>query len=189
MGVAIYQGLLGNPDLPNPPVALAIFKAALDTYATLIAAAEDGGKLAIAQRNAQRKVVIKMIRQFANYVEGNCQDDKAIFTSSGFELVMATTVPPQPVDQPGILGIKHGISGQLLVSVTPRANVKYYELDCALVGDGETQPPSTTITSAVARWPIPVNGLMPLKTYAFRVRACGALGFTEWSDPATCVCL
>jgi len=50
--VAAYDGLKDNPNFVNPPVPLDVFKAAIDDYASKIAAADDGGRQAIiATRN------------------------------------------------------------------------------------------------------------------------------------------
>ena len=42
-----------------------MFKAAIDSFAAAVDAALDGGKKAIAERNRQQEVVIKMLRQLA----------------------------------------------------------------------------------------------------------------------------
>ena len=42
--VAVVNGLTNNPKLQNPPISPADLKAQVETYATLIAAANDGGK-------------------------------------------------------------------------------------------------------------------------------------------------
>src|SRR5215831_17605086 len=71
-GVAVVDGLTNNLKLQNPPIKPEDLKAQIDTYASLIAAAADGSKKAIAERNRQRAVVVKMLRQLGHWVEANC---------------------------------------------------------------------------------------------------------------------
>ena len=53
----------------NLPFDIAVFKTAIDGYAAAVNEALDGSKKAIAERNRQREVVIKMLRQLAHHVE------------------------------------------------------------------------------------------------------------------------
>ena len=41
---AVHDGMANNPAYANPPVAMADFKTAIDSFSTLITDAEDGGK-------------------------------------------------------------------------------------------------------------------------------------------------
>ena len=82
--VAAHDGLKDNPNFVNPPVPLDVFKAAIDDYASKIAAADDGGRQAIIDRNKQRETVWKMMYQPGHWVVANCKDDPGIFQSSGF---------------------------------------------------------------------------------------------------------
>src|SRR6266404_1520738 len=85
---AVHSGLFTDPvDFPAPPVDEATFKGAIDTLSTKITAALDGGKKAIAERNHQEQVVIKMMRQLGNYAETTCKDDMPTFLKSGFQAV------------------------------------------------------------------------------------------------------
>ena len=70
----------------NLPFDMATFKAAIDSFASAVDAALDGSKTAIADRNRQREVVIKMLRQLAHYVEAASKDDMSLLLSSGFEV-------------------------------------------------------------------------------------------------------
>jgi len=40
-----------------------------------------------------------------------------------------------------------------------------------------------------AKTAAPINGLTPGTMYAIQVRAYGQLGYTEWSDSATRMCI
>ena len=82
---AVHDGMSGNPAYPSPPVDLATFKTAIDSYAASVTEALDGGKKAITVKNQQREAVIKMAEQLGHYVQATCRDDLATFTSSGFQ--------------------------------------------------------------------------------------------------------
>src|SRR3954447_1559727 len=75
--VAVVDGMTNNPKLPNSPINVADLKAQVETYASLIAAAADGSKKAIAERKKQRAILVKMLRQLGHWVEANCNDDPA----------------------------------------------------------------------------------------------------------------
>src|ERR1019366_10429322 len=92
-----YDGLLNNTSFPTPPVALPIFRQALDSFSALIVDAEDGGKKSISAKNKQRAAVIKMYVQLGHYVEAACNDDLATFTTSGFTAAPTTRTATQPL--------------------------------------------------------------------------------------------
>ena len=60
--VGAYDGLKDNPEFVNPPIPL-VLKTAIDTYASMIAAAADGGKQAIIDRRVQLKVGLNFKRR------------------------------------------------------------------------------------------------------------------------------
>ena len=185
-GQALLKGLTGNSNFTNPPVDLNVFKADLDTYAVNIADAKDGGKKAIALRNKQGGVVIRAIKLLAAYVEVNCKDDMNIFLSSGLQPRSSTRAPAQPLDQPTILNIDQGPSGQLLVSIKPVRRAKSYELRYGAAGPGGAAPAAwSTLMVPKAKTAVPINGLTPGTMYAVQVRAYGQLGFTQCSDSVT----
>ena len=184
--VAAIDGLTDNPKFVNPPIALADLKARVETFASMIAAANDGGRKAIVERDKQRAVVVKMLRQLGHWVEANCGDDPVTLKSSGFQLAATARTPAQPLDGPPSFKVDNGPnSGQAIVrgKRVPKA-VNYGVRYAPLGPDGkpgtwvELQP-STTIRS------IPVTGLTPATTYVFQVRAFGRLGGTDWSDSVT----
>jgi len=185
-GQTLLKGLTGNSHFTNLPVDLNVFKADLDTYAASIPDAKDGGKKAITLRNKQGGVVIRTMKHLATYVELNCKDDVNIFLSSGFQPRSSARTPAQPLDQPTILNIDQGPTGQLLASIKPVRKAKSYELRYGAVGAGGAVPAAwSTRMVPNAKTAVPINGLTPGTTYAVQVRAYGQLGYTEYSDSAT----
>src|SRR5262249_12396804 len=78
---AVWTGLTGNPAYPNPSVDLTVLKAAVDGYTAALAAALDGGKTALLERDVKRVALIRILQNLASYVEHNCKDDMSTFTS------------------------------------------------------------------------------------------------------------
>src|SRR5262245_44822632 len=64
-----------NEDYANPPVDHATVKVQIDALSAAIVASMDGGRKAIAEREHQKSVLMKSLRQLAHYVEANCKDD------------------------------------------------------------------------------------------------------------------
>ena len=185
---AVHTGLDGNVNYPNPPVDLAAFKAAIDGYSASIVAASDGGKKALAEKSKQRAGVIRMLRQLGHYVEAACKDDMSIFLSSGFQAV-STTRTQQPLSPPHILGVDNGNTGQLLVRVQPIRNARGFEVRYAAAPGAGGTPGAWTNAAFTNSRSMPVNGLTPGTTYSFQVRALGSLGYSDWSDFASHMCI
>ncbi len=190
-GYAVLKALTGNENVTNLPFDLSLLKGALDAYSVSIGEAkQDGGKKAITLRNTQGEEVIRMLRELSAYVELNCKEDMNIFLSSGFTPRSSTRTSAQPLDQPLIVNLDQGNTGQLLVSIKAVRKAKTYELRCGTVGPGGATPESwLTETVPNTKTAVPINGLTPGTTYAIQVRAYGLLGYTPWSDSATRMCI
>src|SRR5579884_2520611 len=174
---AVLTGLTGNANYPNPPVDLAVYKSAIDALSAEIVESIDGSKKTIAARNKDREPVIKMYRLLGTYVEANCKEDMAIFTSSGFRPVVNTRAVAQPLPKPVIRKVEQGSnSGQLLVRIAAVPKAKCYELRYAAVANDVAETwvhvPVPTVKRAVS-----ITGLTPGTIYSFEARALGTLGY------------
>ena len=188
-GTAAETGLTGNSNFQNLPVDLAALKTDIDSFSALIAEAMDGSKKVIAQKDKQREVVIKKLRILGRYVEENCNGDKAVFISSGFQAASTTKVPPSPLPLPVIRSVDHGvITGEIVIQIQAIPRALNYEIRYGAQVNGG--PPSSWTSTVVTRVkpPIGIQGLTPGTVYAFEVRALGKLGYTDWTDSATCMC-
>jgi hypothetical protein len=189
---AIYEGIYESPAYPNPPVTREELKAALDKYDHTRAAALDGGKKAIVERDAQRTVVGLMLRQLGHYVEFVCNNEMSDLLASGFEPVSSTFAPKEPPPRPAIKKIKHGPnSGSFVVSMTSHyRKLASYKMR---YGEGEfhdVRDSWTEIMVLSARPATLVSGLTPGKIYTFQVCAFGLDGtYSDWSDPVSLMCI
>ncbi len=189
-GYAVLKGLTGNPNFTTLPIDLALLKTTLDAFAVAIADAQDGGQKAITLRDRLGQDVILMLRGLAIYVELNCKADMNTFLSSGFQPRSGTRTPAQPLDQPMITSLDQGKSGELQASTKSVRGAKLYEFRWGQVGPGGAAPTTWSIQQfAKAKPPATIIGLTPGTTYAVQVRAYGSLGYTEWSDSATRMCI
>jgi len=186
--IRIRDGMKGNPNFLYPPLDLAKFEEAVQAFSNAMTTALDGGKKAIAERNTRRQIVASMAQQLGHYVSHNCNGEMDKFLSSGFQPMSATRTPPGPLDQPKIAKVKHGKSGELLVYPAPVKGAYRYEFGHALTDENRIPGEWIIRPLTSARAAISIDGLIPGRVYAFRIRALGKLGYTDWSDPRFFMC-
>jgi hypothetical protein len=124
----VLKGLTGNASFPNPTVPLTTFGNDITTYSNAVTAALDGGKNAKSAREKAKKVVVKDLRQLAMYVESNCNDEMAIFTTSGFT-ARAKPSASGPVEVPTFKSLDYGTHpGQILAWIKSVPGAKAYNM-------------------------------------------------------------
>lgn len=185
---SVYNGMNGNAAYPNPMVDMPTFKTAIDTFNTLLAAALDGGKKVLTERNHQGEVLIQILRQLAHYVESACKDDVTIFSSSGFQAVSKVRTATPPLSQ-FIRKITEGPnSGVLLVWLLAVAGALSYEVRWAPVATGASATAAPAWTSSLVpstQPPATVSSLTPGTVYQFEVRVLSKTGWSDWDGNAT----
>jgi hypothetical protein len=187
-GCSIYAGVNNNPAYSQLPVDMPTLKSTLDGYNTLIAAALDGSKKVLAERNHHGEVLIRILTQLAHYVESASKDDMTTFTSSGFQAIskVRTTTPSL---SESIRKITQGSnSGVLLVSLLAVAGALSYEIRWLAVPAGINPSAATAWTSLLVpsvRPPAAVSNLTPGTNYQFEVRVLTKSGWSDWGGAAT----
>ena len=185
---SIREGMKENPYFPDPPVDIPTFSAAVEAFSSYMTLARDGGRTAIAERNVRREIVSRMAAQLGHYVEHNCNGEMDKFLSSGFRPKATTRSPAGPLDRPRIRKIKHGQPGELLVYPTSVKGAYSYELGQSLTDENRIPGEWTVRPLSSARAAVSIEGLIPGRVYAFRIRALGKVDYTSWSDPALFMC-
>ena len=187
-GFSVQSKMTSNLYFPNPPVDMAVLKTDIETLSALIAESLDGSKKVTALKNRQRKVVVKKLRLLGRYVEVACDDDMAIFQTSGFEAASnVRTMTPHLSEN--IRKIEHGAnSGQLVVWIKAVPGALCYELRHALLTGGEPGEWTTLLLTRGVRKPVILNSLIPGSLYAFQARTLGKDGYTDWTDSLTFMC-
>jgi len=186
LGRSVTSKMTNNPHFAGPPVDLQALQEDLETFSKAIVESLDGSKRVIAERKKFRQEIVKWLRLLGHYVEAT-SNDVAVVTSSGFQPAAVTRSTPQPLSTPSIRYIDHGVSGQLMVMLNGVAKARSYEIRYRKLGNGLADPWAVQATTTV-RSATPINGLTPGATYSFQVRALGRAGFTDWSDPVSCIC-
>jgi hypothetical protein len=187
---SVYLGMFTDPvDYPAPPIDEATFKGEIDKLSAAITAARDGGKRAIAERNHQEHVVIKMMRQLEHYAETACKDDMPTFLKSGFQAASTVHAAKKPALSKWIRAITPGkISGQLDLVLMADPGATAYELRWAASADGTPGEWATQLVTKT-RPAVTITGLTPGTTYTIQVRSfADASGFSDWSDPHIRIC-
>jgi len=181
-----YNGLLHNPAFPNTPVDLAIYKAGIDTLAALVVDAEDGGTKAIKAKDKQRVVMIKMYTQLGQYAQSACNDDPAIFSTSGFTPVTNVKTAAKPLTEAKFNSIDRGNNGgEAAVKPAGQPGVLTFDVRYALEGADRVLGPWTVVTIAGPK-KTTITGLTVTGIYHFQIRAFGKVGgYTDWMDSKT----
>jgi len=124
----VLKALTGNAAFPNPTPSLATFTTDITTFSNAATAALDGGKNARSIRDKAKKVLIKDLRQLVMYAESNCNDEPAVFNTSGFT-AKAKATSSGPVSVPVIKSLDYGnVPGEILASIKSTAGAKSYNL-------------------------------------------------------------
>ena len=209
----VLKGLTGNASYPNPTVPLTTFGNDITAYSSAVTAALDGGKNAKSAREKAKKAVVKDLRQLAMYVESNCDDEMAIFTTSGFT-ARAKPSASGPVDVPTFKSLDYGVHpGQILAWIKSVPGAKAYNMRygpmpptppaaagstpsstpasagaTAGAGPGATPSSWTVLNVANIKTAFPIDNLMSGTLYAFQLQALGMKGLSAWSDSSTIMC-
>ena len=124
--LGVITGLTDNDAYPTLPVTLAALGTARTEFINALAATAQGGTEATATKNAKREILIGLLRQLANYVQGACNNVLATLLSSGFEAA-STSHAQSVLETPSIVKILNEESTQLVVRATSITNAKAYE--------------------------------------------------------------
>ena len=158
-----------------------------EIFSALIVDAEDGGKKAISAKDKQRAEVIRLYVLLGHYVEATCNNDPAVFNTSGFPAASRTRKAPQPLEPAQFASIDRGPnSGQAMVKVESQTGAIAYDVHYAPVGAGGVG--TWTLITLTSSKKLTISGLTPAGTYQFQVRALGKLGYTDWSASMTFIC-
>ena len=187
---AVLDGLYADPfwTALNPPIDKATFKGATDTYSSLATAALDGGKKAIAARNHQGEIIVKMLRDLAFWVQSNCNEDMKNLLASGFQAASTTPAKTASVTE-SIRKIEPGPNpGQFKVALKDDPEALAYEMQWAQVVANGATPAWTSQHIGLTRPPTIISGLIPGASYVFQVRSITKDGAQAWGDPITRIC-
>jgi hypothetical protein len=165
-----------NPQYPTPKPTLAVITASVNGFELKVQAALDGGKIAIAARNAARVELLSLMRQLAAYVQGNCNANLTALLTSGFDAVRAPSpVGVLPAPQNPRLSLTRK-SRELLFKFDRVTNAVNYTIQIADSPNGAWKDYDLSTATRVL-----IEDLTPGQTYWARACANGSAGASEWS--------
>jgi hypothetical protein len=167
-------------DATAPAVPMGDLSGALVVFRDALDGMTQGGMQATAVKNAARAVLLDLLRQEANYVEGLAMGDMAMLLSSGFA-ASSKNRTQEPLVKPVIQRIANKASTQLAVRVGRVKNAAAFEVRTS-TGTSAPQPAGTFTQSRR----IILTSLTPGTTYIVQTRAVGgSTGYSDWSDPVS----
>jgi len=174
----IHASMYNNPNFPTPTPSLELLTSTTKAFSDSLIAAAEGGRTNIAVKNKNRKALEVLLRQLGGYVIMIAGEDKAILTSSGFDL--HKEAEPSPEVTTPMIEVTAGVNeGEVVVNVTRVKGAKSYSYECTPdpVSENSTwqHEPDSRITHVI-------KGLPSGKRYAFRTAAVGLRGARAYSS-------
>ena len=172
--------MTGNAHFTSPFPLLADITTAVDNLATLVMEALTGDRLKISARRDARVVLVGLMKQLAAYVQAHCQNNVTILLSSGFLAARRSgpsvmpAIPANPRLTPGPL------SGSFYFRYGKVRNADNYSVLLAEAVDGPY-----TDRGVFSKTRAEITGVTPGKVYFAKVRANGAKGSSDWTEPAS----
>lgn len=161
----VYEALNGNTNFPTPTPGLVTLQGAITVYTPSLAAAKYGSRDQKAQKNADKKNLISILRDLCNYVNDTADGDVTMLASSGFAL----SKDPQPV----ILGtavasVEAGAASEL-ISSTPGVEGAIMYLHQYSTDPAAALWPQVITSRATCK----IGGLVPGQLYYLRILSVG----------------
>lgn len=112
LGNTVVTALAGNSHIPTPDPSIATIQTGVDNYTSSLGKAKNGSREDKAQKNADKAVLITLLRNYCDYVNLLAKGDEVILASCG--------LPLSKDRQPRVLGTPEakaelGASGQMLL--------------------------------------------------------------------------
>ena len=176
--------MTNNTQYPEPTPALAVLTTSVNAFEKAVHDALDGGKIAIATRNAARVELLAQMRQLAAYVQANCNADLLALIGSGFDAVRAPSkvgTLPAPANPRLSLTDK---SGELMFRFDRVNNAVNYSVQTAPAATGPWTDEDLSTSTRVL-----IGGLTPGEILWARACANGSAGASEWTAPTTAMAI
>ncbi|MHB9142803.1 MAG: fibronectin type III domain-containing protein [Paludibacter sp.] len=170
--------LTGNPNFPTLADQLVVLKTQNDTFRSLLAEMEDGGKLTTSEKKKAREDLENTLRSLALKVQDISNGDETLILSSGFDINRTPSAVGE-LEQPVNLVVKQGsISGSLFVSWDVVPHAISYEVRYAKVPVTDA---SVYMTRTATKHKATLDGLDLREQYQVQVAGIGSDPTRVWS--------
>ena len=182
---AIIAGLLNHPSFTNLPISLDVFEAKVNVLAAALVAAMDGGRTALAARDAAVADLIPDLRLILVYCETVAKGDREMLTSANIPLVSKSSGAS---GDPFIRKIWRGAHpGEIATFVRAGENADSYLFRHGIDGTDPNTWSETKIANVKSA--IVIGGLTSGKRYGFQVCCLRRDGScSAWSNSRTLMC-
>lgn len=168
------------PQFDGAPVNKAAMTVFQTTFVQKLAAARNGGRVEIAEKNVARTALVAALRQNANYVQLVAETDLPLLLSSGYKAV-STNRTSGPLTKPVITNVDNFQSTVLMIGAAADSRTRAQELRYR-TGAGEYQ--SGGVHTKPTR--MMLENLVPGTTVEVQTRSVGGTtGYSDWSDPVS----
>ena len=184
-GRGVFQDLTGNPGFATLPATwLPQLASNLTDLETASANYLTGGTTETAIQEQKRLAVNQLLHKIAIFCQENCNNDEAVFLSSGF-LLASTNHGSSPLPKCILETLTNGATGQLIASAEPMDNAKSWEARW-WVG---VNPPQHAECLKPKRI-MTIISLPSGQIINVQMRAHGgSTGFSDWSDTVQHMCM
>ena len=178
--LSTVAGMTGNAGFPTPRVTMPNMTTAANVFIADLAAAEGGGVLATATKNASRLELEQLLSSQAAYVQSIAATDLPLLLSSGFQAVSNNRTQIM-LPQANIRTMTNVQNHKLGLTLDPLPTARGYEVRYKWA-NGEYVPVGVFTSSRG----ILLEGLTPGVVYTVQARGIGGLtGYGDWSDPTS----
>lgn len=180
---AHVAAMTGNTNYPAPTPDAAAFAALVTAFGNSITdsdMADQAAQQKTAEKLGRRTLMEQGLTQRGNYVETASGGDEAKILSAGFDVRAAPAPPAAPLPPANVKATMGDHEGEIDLQWTPPKGAKSYIVECSTYAVPRTWQQVKILT----RRSLTATALTPGTVYAFRVKAVGSAGDSDWSDEA-----
>lgn len=180
---AHVAAMTGNANYATPTPDTAAFAAQITAFNDAITeanTAQQAAQTKTAEKLGQRSLMEQALTQRGNYVETTSGGDEAKILSAGFDVRSAPTPPAAPTVPANLTATMGDHEGEIDLQWAPPKGAKSYIVECSTYA----VPRTWQQVKIVTRSSLTVPDLTPGEVYAFRIKAIGGGGESDWSDEA-----
>jgi hypothetical protein len=179
-GEKIESCISNSPLFTNIYPSVDVFKEKVANYRGKLAAAADGGRLAVSAKNEARQALIHALVLWASYIEDHADNNESSIVATGFELVKKSRLGTAPNTPENVRLLDGKLSGEAMARYKKVDHATAYEIRWKKEADETWQ-----FTNLSFKTTATIQGIARGTVIWVQVRATNTHGTSNWSDPAT----